>query len=209
MYTDEYTDSDFRALWKGREERCPYWNDEVWFSPLDEERIDDRARFLCHHSWLPPGECLNYNIDCFDDFGEIKPNSRRIYDDHEEKEAEGEEEEAEGEEEEAEGEEEEAEEEKDAEERKNGNVEYLEDQEGQMDWSWEPSSPSREWVLEGVPFSASFLDAEPERPYALSHGTREATSLDPDGAAQMSSWSSTTLYCSILRNPWVDHDSEG
>ncbi|KAK9797573.1 putative Fungal N-terminal domain-containing protein [Seiridium cardinale] len=29
-YSSKYTRADFESLWKGREERCPYWNDAVW-----------------------------------------------------------------------------------------------------------------------------------------------------------------------------------
>ncbi|KAK9416829.1 putative Ankyrin [Seiridium unicorne] len=29
-YFSAYTRADFERLWKGREERCPYWNDAVW-----------------------------------------------------------------------------------------------------------------------------------------------------------------------------------
>ncbi|KAI1738138.1 ankyrin [Xylaria scruposa] len=29
-YTDSYTRQDFEAVWKGREDQCPYWNDEPW-----------------------------------------------------------------------------------------------------------------------------------------------------------------------------------
>ncbi len=186
-YTLEYTYSDFRALWKGREGRCPYWDDEPWFSPLDDERIEDKAESLCHCSRLPPGECMMDQADgSVDDFSEMELDSRQVQeveddDDHEE---------------------EEAEEVKDDQEGGQSSEKGSEDQEDHVDWTWEPSSPSREWVLEGDPFPA-FFDAEPERPYALSHGAREATGLG-DGAAQTSSWSSTTLYGSILSNPWLD-----
>ena len=121
-----------------------------------------------------------------DDFSEMELDSRQVQeveddDDHEE---------------------EEAEEVKDDQEGGQSSEKGSEDQEDQVDRTWEPSSPSREWVLEGDPFPA-FFDAEPERPYALSHGAREATGLG-DGAVQTSSWSSTTLYGSILSNPWLD-----
>ena len=183
-YTSKYTYSDFRALWEGREGRCPYWDDEPWFSPLDEERIDDKAGFLCHCLWLPPGKCVHYPEDLVDDFNDIKLDSREVReveddDDHEEEEAKEEEDDQEGEQ---------------------SSEKDSEDQEDQMDWTWEPSSPSREWVLEGDPFPALF-DAEPD---PLSHGARETTGLGPDGAAQTSSWSSTTPYGSILSNPWLD-----
>ena len=43
-YTVDYTRGDFEALWKGRERRCPYWDDADWSSPYDtprERALDD------------------------------------------------------------------------------------------------------------------------------------------------------------------------
>ncbi|RFN52458.1 hypothetical protein FIE12Z_3219 [Fusarium flagelliforme] len=40
-YRHGYTRGHFEALWQGREEHCPYWNDEVWPQLATEE--DDRA----------------------------------------------------------------------------------------------------------------------------------------------------------------------
>ncbi|KAF4459111.1 hypothetical protein FALBO_14132 [Fusarium albosuccineum] len=34
LYIDDYTRHTFDKLWQGRENRCPYWNDDVW--PEDE-----------------------------------------------------------------------------------------------------------------------------------------------------------------------------
>ena len=105
--------------------------------------------------------------------------------------------------------EEEVEEMEDDEERGESSGKELENQEVQARWTWGPSFPSREWVLERGSFPASSLVSESEPPYASSHGTSEGTSLSPDGAAQMFSWSSTTLYGNIVSNPWMDDESEG
>ncbi|TRX90016.1 hypothetical protein FHL15_009117 [Xylaria flabelliformis] len=29
-YTDSYTRQDFETIWRGKEDQCPYWNDEPW-----------------------------------------------------------------------------------------------------------------------------------------------------------------------------------
>lgn len=51
-YTSSYSYSDFQALWKGREERCPYFYDKHWSSPYDPTsgQADDNERLetLCH-----------------------------------------------------------------------------------------------------------------------------------------------------------------
>lgn len=47
-YTWPYTRSDFEALWKGREERCPYWNDTYWHSRLDDANSDDNSELTCY-----------------------------------------------------------------------------------------------------------------------------------------------------------------
>ncbi|KAK3342067.1 hypothetical protein B0T25DRAFT_511599 [Lasiosphaeria hispida] len=47
-YTTNYTRRDFEALWKGREERCPYWNDTHWSSPLDDETSSDKFELACY-----------------------------------------------------------------------------------------------------------------------------------------------------------------
>ncbi|KAK5659900.1 hypothetical protein OQA88_13364 [Cercophora sp. LCS_1] len=46
-YTDTYTRDDFESLWKGREERCPYWNDEFWVSPMDDGKCRAAFQTLC------------------------------------------------------------------------------------------------------------------------------------------------------------------
>ncbi|GAB1318096.1 hypothetical protein MFIFM68171_08306 [Madurella fahalii] len=38
---------DFRALWNGREDRCPYWGNAHWSSPYDEDTYD-KLEDLCH-----------------------------------------------------------------------------------------------------------------------------------------------------------------
>ena len=51
-YTAKYKRSDFEALWKGREDRCPYWKDTDWSSPDDEMsgQYDQSgsAEVICH-----------------------------------------------------------------------------------------------------------------------------------------------------------------
>lgn len=49
-YTPEYTRSDFDSIWNGREKRCPYWNDAVWFSRIgDGGTCGDKSEYLCHY----------------------------------------------------------------------------------------------------------------------------------------------------------------
>jgi len=36
LYTADYSRRDFEALWEGREERCPYWDDADWSIPDNE-----------------------------------------------------------------------------------------------------------------------------------------------------------------------------
>ncbi len=89
----------------------------------------------------------------------------------------------------------------------NGNEKESQDQAYQVDWALEPSSPSLESAFDSIP--ASFLNFETEPPDALSPRAREATGLGPGGTPQSFSWSSTTLYGSILGNPWLDNEPEG
>lgn len=52
-YTNGYTREIFEQLWSGREERCPYWDDEPWPKPLTREaQLEFESKLelgLCRH----------------------------------------------------------------------------------------------------------------------------------------------------------------
>ncbi|KXX75123.1 hypothetical protein MMYC01_208899 [Madurella mycetomatis] len=50
--------SNFRALWDGREDRCPYWGDAHWSSPYDKGNYD-KSEDLCHCEGLICGRSDN------------------------------------------------------------------------------------------------------------------------------------------------------
>lgn len=43
FYTAKYSRRDFEKLWEGREDRCPYWDDEEWHSPEDHGHKTDQG----------------------------------------------------------------------------------------------------------------------------------------------------------------------
>lgn len=61
MYTNEYSREDFERLWKGREGRCPYWDDEDWCSPEDAEHGASLGV-------LQAPLCVSLDRHCFDCF---------------------------------------------------------------------------------------------------------------------------------------------
>ncbi|KAI1260067.1 hypothetical protein F5Y18DRAFT_270352 [Xylariaceae sp. FL1019] len=80
-YTEWYCRQDFEKLWEGREQLCPYWNDEVWPAlpqPADVGYFEDgRTTILCvceinrPTQWIgvddPPTGCINENLWNSDD----------------------------------------------------------------------------------------------------------------------------------------------
>ncbi|KAI1293277.1 hypothetical protein F5Y03DRAFT_374458 [Xylaria venustula] len=50
-YTAQYTRKDFEFLWKGREQLCPYWDDQRWPEPFDQYQeiivTDTSQKILC------------------------------------------------------------------------------------------------------------------------------------------------------------------
>ncbi|KAK3312744.1 hypothetical protein B0H66DRAFT_379971 [Apodospora peruviana] len=46
-YTSQYTRADFEDLWKGREERCPYWNDLPWHGAAYMVQHNDEFVHTC------------------------------------------------------------------------------------------------------------------------------------------------------------------
>jgi len=63
-YKNGYTREIFEQLWRGREERCPYWDDEPWPKFVNKEAQLDfeskLSRGLC--VWCEP--CFNRSLDC-------------------------------------------------------------------------------------------------------------------------------------------------
>lgn len=57
-YTWLYTRDHFEILWKGREHRCPYWNDEVWPRIIFDYEADSTRRLeaeLCYRKKFGDG----------------------------------------------------------------------------------------------------------------------------------------------------------
>ncbi|KAF5637789.1 hypothetical protein F52700_4491 [Fusarium sp. NRRL 52700] len=60
-YKNGYTRAIFEDLWRGREERCPYWNDEPW-PEFSNEEVESAFELT-----LGQGLCTNCSL-CFSDF---------------------------------------------------------------------------------------------------------------------------------------------
>jgi len=188
-YGARYTRSDFEALWKDREDRCPYWDDAVWSSPLGEEGIKDKTEFICCCFRGRHRVKLHSDVECTDESSDTELDSDQS-DEDEEEEDEASEDDGEGEESSCE--------------------EDQEDQEDEGDQGddtpRERLLPSQEWMLERDPPLTPSCSFESELPDALSAGVGEASSWVPNEAAQAYSWDRAVEYGGALDNPWLDNE---
>ena len=187
-YTPDYTRSDFEALWKGREERCPYWDEAFWFSPIDGGGIGDGSGPLCHcvgAAYLSE-YCTKERDTATNGFSYSKASS------------------SEGES----GDDEEEEEEEEEGEREDGDEEAEEsgknEEEDQDNRTREPLVLSQEWT-DPDPSPGPSLNSESghglERPFRTMTSSLEGSGAD----AQAYSWGSTLQlqYGSVFSNPWL------
>ncbi|KAI3319226.1 hypothetical protein HD806DRAFT_296581 [Xylariaceae sp. AK1471] len=69
-YNDKYTRQHFESMWAGREDQCPYWNDEPWPTGDDVDtnittKDDGRVLCVCHYNDRPTEWLDINNINSF------------------------------------------------------------------------------------------------------------------------------------------------
>ena len=63
-YNNSYTRQIFEELWKGREDECPYWNDEPWPPLGPEEQDSDQDSICTSYSYLSDFGMWSYEKSC-------------------------------------------------------------------------------------------------------------------------------------------------
>ncbi len=196
-YSPRYTRSHFRALWKGREERCPYWDDSCWVSPIDEDGGGDRSEdlCLCYGSTCWRGV---WGYDSIDEDSDLEMDSGQ---------SDG------GDDEDGEKGEDDSEEddssEMDSDEQEDGDGgDGEDDQDDQHDEEhhtpWGPFLHSRASITTRDASSMPSLTPESQPPaQSWAHEVGEGPIWGSEEVREAVSWSSTVQYGSMDNNPWL------